>query len=134
MRRAFVIATILGAVSAAGALAVAPEIARFGRSLGIYAALKGRGFTPVPAADAALRTAAGLLNQRGDSAVGKYCRFPSDADRASLSHVAADVPPNAGGAAPLSLDGQSRGPSLVSEAVCTGDSTSASPAPDLITR
>jgi len=127
MRRAFVIASILGAFSAAAALAVAPEIVRFGRSLGVYAALKGRGFTPAPEADAVRRAAAALLQQQGDSSsVGKYCRFPPSG---SPQHVAANVPPNAGELL-LSLDGQSRGPAAVADAVCTGDSTP--PPPGLI--
>lgn len=119
LRRAFLISSLLGAVSAVAALAFAPELTRVGR-----AALRARGFTPVPEAsvNGIHRAASTLLSPESDSAQGKYCRFPpKGAPKVappidSLSSVGADSESTAS----LSLEGQSRNPLSQSEAICTG--------------
>jgi hypothetical protein len=122
-RRAFVISTVLGVISAAAALAFAPELTRVGRAVSSHTPWRGRGFTPAPTSiDGAHRVASSLLNPVPDSLQGKFCRYPATgAAKAepsidSLSSLVADSESSA----LLSVEGQSRNPKLQSEAICTG--------------
>lgn len=129
IRRAFFIASVLGAISAAGALAFAPELTRVGRALTVRAGRLSRGFTPVPAdrVERMHRSIGTVTPPGSDSLEGKYCRFPPNGEGARKN--GAEVPPLSTGAesdssASLALDGQSALPqSTGGEAICAGESS-----------
>lgn len=121
LRRAFLISGLLGVVSAAGALAFAPQLSHVGRALNSGAAWFARGFSRAPASlGAAPEAAPGLLHQGIDSVMGEYCPFPAPGSTlhgSSLDSAVRDV------ADPIPLllaEGQSREPLATAEAICTG--------------
>ena len=119
LRRAVVISSLLGAVSAAAALAFAPELTRVGRAMTSLAPWRARGFTPVPSWGSDAHAAGLNPLSPADTAQGKYCPFPT-AGGAKNDH--ADFVLSAGDAdsTALSLVGQSRSPDGQTEAICTG--------------
>src|SRR5829696_2171954 len=78
LRRAFLISSIMGAVSAAAALALAPDLSRVGRVVSSLAPWKAGGFTHAPLRDTIHGLASGLIGQPPDTLEGKFCRFPPD--------------------------------------------------------
>jgi len=125
VRRAFIIASLLGAVSAAGALAFAPELTRGVRALTAHAG-RLRGFTPVSVdRTGAIHPSTGRLEApTTDSLEGKYCRFPTDDDEAGKNEperpsLSAGSGSDSSGI--LTLSGQSGSPqSPGGDAVCAG--------------
>jgi hypothetical protein len=115
LRRAFFISSALGTLSAAAALAFAPDLTRMAVST-----WRMRGFTPVPAAGITHGAASGVLTPVADTtAAGEFCRFP----RPATSQVAQRVDSplvTADSDTVLPLEGQSTVSPAPTEAKCTG--------------
>jgi len=128
VRRAVLIASVLGAVSAAAALALAPELTRVGRALTTRAPWRGAAFTPVPpGAFAAIHGSIGGAFPPGtDSIGGKYCRFPPRDEGGAEDHAHAALASASDSSALLTLQGESSVPrARTGEALCVGDSSGA---------
>lgn len=121
-RRAVLVSSVLGVVSAAGALAFAPELARAGRALSSRSPWRARGFTPAPASlDGIHGPLAATPGQPADSTPGEYCRFPTNTSTGPALHAPDPALPGAvDSALDLSAEGQSRVPRMPREAICTG--------------
>lgn len=120
LRRVILISSVLGAVSAAGALAFASERSRFGRVLTGLAVWSGRGFTPVPASvENAHGAAASLLRQGTDSGAGAYCRFPENGETRTSAPKSGGRP--SASDSDLVLEGQSAIPGTAPAAICVGE-------------
>ena len=119
LRRAFLISSLLGAVSAAAALAFAPDLSRVGRIVGSLAPWRAQGFTVAPSSEAVHRRVPGFTGQPADSLQGEFCPFPDAASvRAHASDsafVTADT-----SSSELTLQGQSQITKPDSAALCTG--------------
>jgi len=121
LRRAFVISSLLGAVSAAAALAFAPDLSRVGRVVSSLAPWRTQGYTSAPSRDVMHRRVPGLIGEEADSLQGKFCRFPAPGESkpdnpSEALPLATELDSSA-----LSLEGQSRSPkAAASEATCTG--------------
>jgi len=114
LRRAFFISSVLGTLSAAAALAFAPDLTRMA-----VTTWRIRGFTPVPAAGISHGAVSGVLTPVTDTAAGEFCRFPRPAtsqvaQRVDSPIVAADSD------TVLPLEGQSMVSPAPTEARCTG--------------
>ena len=120
LRRAFLISSIMGAVSAAAALALAPDLSRVGRVVSSLAPWRSSGFTHAPSRDPMHRIAPSLIGQAPDSLQGKFCRFPVATDsgygHASDSTVFAPKSESSD----LVLEGQSQIVKPDTAAICTG--------------
>jgi len=132
-KRAVLISGILGAISAACALAFVPELARVGRALSTRAPFRGQGFTAVPPSMME-RIHRSIWNVSSpletDSLQGKYCRFPAKGENGHEGSADATIVPTSDSVVSLDLDGQSSVPkSAGSEATCTGSPSSSSAAP-----
>jgi hypothetical protein len=119
LRRAVLISSLLGVVSAAAALAFAPELTRVGRAMTSLAPWRALGFTPVPGSGNTAHAAGLNPLSPADTAQGKYCPFPT-AGGAKTEHADSVLPAGDADFTALSLDGQSRAPSGQTEAICTG--------------
>jgi len=120
LRRAFLISSIMGAVSAAAALALAPDLSRVGRVVSALAPWKTQGFTVAPRRDPMHRVVPSLIGQANDSLAGKFCRFP-DAESGIGGHGSdSTVLAPRSDSSDLTLQGQSRIVKPDSAAICTG--------------
>jgi hypothetical protein len=127
LRRAFLISSIMGVVSAAAALAFAPDLSRVGRVVSSLASWRTPGFTRAPSPDPLHRIVPSLTGQAPDSLQGKFCRFPVAAESGygheSDSTVLATQPDASG----LALEGQSQIEKPISAAICTGTTVPRAP-------
>ena len=119
LRRAFVLSSILGAVSAAAALAFAPDLSHVGRVVASLAPWKAQGFTVAPPQGPMHRLAPGVVGQQPDSLEGKFCRFPEPGAEPAHAVDADDLNAPSDSSA-LSLLGQSQLLKADSAAICTG--------------
>lgn len=127
LKRAVFLSSVLGAVSAACALAFVPELSRVSRVLSTRAATARRGFTPVPPslADRIHRSTWSLSSPTdADSLAVKYCRFPppGEAHGGDAADSLQALPDSVDG---LPVQGQSTVPRSATsgEAICTGTSS-----------
>jgi hypothetical protein len=121
LRRAFLISSIMGAVSAAAALALAPDLSRVGRVVSSLAPWRTSGFTRAPSRDPIHRIIPSLIGQAPDTLEGKFCRFPSDGDATGHGRDSTIVTREPDGGT-LTLEGQSQLAKPDSAAICTGTS------------
>ena len=119
LRRAFLISSLLGAVSAAAALALAPDLSSVGRVVSALAPWKTQGFTVAPSRGPMHRVAPGLIGQANDSLDGKFCRFPDAGSGVGHASDSTVFTPTAD-SGDLALQGQSSIPKPDSAAICTG--------------
>ena len=92
VRRAVVMASVLGAVSAAGALAFSRELTMAGRALVTSAPRTGRAFTPVPRPFDTHSSIGGRFVSASDSLQGRYCRFPPSGPETHQNAEDTDLP------------------------------------------
>ena len=120
LRRAFLISSIMGAVSAAAALALAPDLSRVGRVVSSLAPWRTPGSTRAPSRDPMHRIVPSLMGQAPDSLQGKFCRFPvaTDSGYGHASDSTVLAPQSA--SSDLALEGQSQIVKPDSAAICTG--------------
>src|SRR5262245_22159526 len=108
LRRAFLISSIMGAVSAAAALALAPDLSRVGRVVSSLAPWKMAGFTRAPSRDPVHRIVPSLIGQVPDSLQGKFCRFPVNTDSGYGQASDSTVLARSSDSSDLALEGQSQ--------------------------
>ena len=119
LRRAFVISSILGAVSAVAALAFVPDLSHVGRVVSSLAPWRTQGFTVAPRQGPIHRSVPVGIGQAPDSLEGKFCRFPEPGS-AHAHGVDADDLSTPSDSSALSLLGQSQLLKPDSAAICTG--------------
>jgi hypothetical protein len=119
VRRTVLIATILGTVSAAGALAAVSDLVPKGWGF-------LRGFTPAPSSLDDVRGTATVFPQLyADSAErGEFCPLPLTREPGSSLDSLATVATASDSSSDLFLEGLSRTPSAAADSVCTGDTVS----------
>lgn len=120
LRRAFLISSIMGAVSAAAALALAPDLSRVGRFVSGLSPWKAQGFTAAPSRDSMHRRIPGLIGQEADSLQGKFCRFPADGESGGAHGSDSTIFTLRSDSSDLMLAGQSQIANADSAAICTG--------------
>jgi len=127
-KRAVFLSSVLGAVSAACALAFVPELSRVGRALSMRASARAQGFTAVPPSSMErLHRSIGNVSSLGeaDSLQGKYCPFPAKGQIAHGGGAESSFAPAPDSLSDLNMAGQSSVPKPAgNEATCAG-----SPAP-----
>jgi len=120
LRRAFLISSIMGAVSAAAALALAPDLSRVGRVVSALAPWKTQGFTVAPPRDPMHRIVPTLIGQPSDSLAGKFCRFPEPGSGVGGHGSDSTAFAPRSDSSDLTLQGQSQIVKPDSAAICTG--------------
>ena len=86
LRRALVVTAVAVALSAAGAFAFAPGLARAGHGWSLTGLWTGRGFTPAPPARDPLKTSDDLVLDNQGGAPGSYCPIrPRDPNASTVS-------------------------------------------------
>ena len=110
----------MGAVSAAAALALAPDLSRVGRVVSSLAPWRMSGFTRADSRDPVHRTLPSLTEQVPDSLQGKFCRFPVTTDSGNGHTGDSTVLGPLSDSSDLALEGQSQIVKADTAAICTG--------------
>ena len=126
LKRAVFLSSVLGAVSAACALAFGPELSRVGRALSMRASARDQGFTAVPpSVMERLHRSIGSVTSPMDSLPGEFCPFPAKGQTAHGSGADSTFAQSPDSLLDLNVGGQSSVPRPTrKDATCTG-----SPAP-----
>ena len=110
----------MGAVSAAAALALAPDLSRVGRVVSSLAPWRMSGFTRADSRDPVHRTLPSLTEQVPDSLQGKFCRFPEATHSGYGRTGDSTMLTRPSDSSELTLEGQSQIVKSDSAAICTG--------------
>jgi hypothetical protein len=125
LRRAFLISSVMGAVSAAAALAFAPDLSRVGQAVSSFAPWRTSGSTRAPSRDPMHRVAPSLTGDVPDSLKGEYCPFPSAAGNTGNHAIDSTELTVTPGSSDLIFEGQSHVVKPDSAAICAGIPASA---------
>ena len=87
LRRALIVTAVAVALSAAGAFAFVPRLARVGHGFSLGALWSGHGFTPIPRSRDSVSSSDELLLQTQGGAPGTYCPIrPRDDGTSAAAH------------------------------------------------